>query len=324
MADREMPRIAILMAVHDPDMDWLAQQLDSLGAQTYPNLFLYVRDDCSPTVPHEQIAACVQEHITAFPYELSRNERNLGSNGTFESLTAGAQGDYFAYCDQDDIWLPDKLTTLLADMERGGAQLVCSDMYVIDGQGRQLADRIAKVRRHQVLKSGADLAAGLLTHNFVTGCTMLVRAETAKAALPFCPYMVHDHYLALWSAARGSVYSEPRPLIRYRIHGGNQTGTMAGVTGRASYGRVRIDESIRKFEWLKTHFPCDAALSAQLERDLAWLCARQKYWHEKKGAAALWRYRDCGKPITLFELAAAHLPEKIFMFFIGLSRKNII
>lgn len=43
------PLISILMAVYEPRLDWLREQLDSLNAQTYPNLRLYVRDDCSPT-----------------------------------------------------------------------------------------------------------------------------------------------------------------------------------------------------------------------------------------------------------------------------------
>lgn len=319
-----VPRIAILMAVYEPDMAWLAEQLDSLNAQTYPNLFLYVRDDCSPHTPYEQIAACVRAHITAFPFEISRNAHNLGSNGTFEQLTAQAQGAYFAYCDQDDVWLSDKLTTLFADIEREKAQLVCSDMRVIDAQGRAVADSITKVRRHQILQSGTGLAPGLLTHNFVTGCTMLVRAETAKAAIPFCPYMVHDHYLALYCAARGSIYAQPRPTICYRIHGSNQTEGMAGVSDKESYCRVRIEESIRKLEWLTAHFRCDASLAACMTRDLAWLRARERYWREKRGALTLWRLRDCGKQITLFELFAAHFPQRLFLFFIRLYRKNVI
>ena len=75
------------MAVYEPRMDWLREQLESLNAQTYPNLMLYVRDDCSPTVPHEEIQSCLQDCISAFPWQLRRNERNLGSNGTFEQLT---------------------------------------------------------------------------------------------------------------------------------------------------------------------------------------------------------------------------------------------
>ena len=61
------PRIAILMAVYEPRMDWLREQLLSLNAQTYPNLMLYIRDDCSPTVPFEEIQSCVQDCIRAFP-----------------------------------------------------------------------------------------------------------------------------------------------------------------------------------------------------------------------------------------------------------------
>ena len=100
----DKPQIAILMAVYEPRMDWLREQLLSLNAQTYPNLKLYVRDDCSPSVPYEEIQSCLQDCISAFPYTIQRNEKNLGSNGTFEQLTREAGGDYFAYCDQDDIW----------------------------------------------------------------------------------------------------------------------------------------------------------------------------------------------------------------------------
>ena len=92
----DKPLISILMAVYEPRMDWLREQLMSLNDQTYPNLCLYIRDDCSPTVPYEQIQSCVQDCITNFPYTIMRNEKNLGSNGTFELLTKEAGGDLFA------------------------------------------------------------------------------------------------------------------------------------------------------------------------------------------------------------------------------------
>ena len=110
------PPIAILMAVYEPRMDWLREQLLSLEAQTYPNLRLYICDDCSPTVPHEEIRRCVEECIHSFPYELKRNESNLGSNKTFEVLTQEVTGEYFAYCDQDDVWFPDKIEKTLKRM----------------------------------------------------------------------------------------------------------------------------------------------------------------------------------------------------------------
>ena len=318
------PLISILMAVYEPRMDWLRQQLVSLNEQTYPNLRLYVRDDCSPTVPYEQIQVCVRECITRFPYTVARNEKNLGSNGTFELLTREAEGDLFAYCDQDDVWLPEKLAVLQKTMEREQAVLVCSDMYVIDGEGRQTAGSITKVRRHHVFRSGTNLAEDLLTHNFVTGCTMLVRAESAKRAVPFCPYMVHDHYIALCCAAEGMVYSSPERTIRYRIHGGNQTGIMSGVRDKESYLDVRIGAAEEKLRWLEKYFPYRGDLGKSIHRRLRWAQARKENWQERGHASALWQLRDCGRQVTLYEIVAARLPEKLFMKTIGLARRNIM
>ena len=85
------PLISILMAVYEPRLDWLREQLESLEAQTYPNLRLYIRDDCSPTVPLEEINRCVEACIRNFPWTITRNEKNLGSNGTFQRLTEDAE-----------------------------------------------------------------------------------------------------------------------------------------------------------------------------------------------------------------------------------------
>lgn len=318
------PLISILMAVYEPRMDWLREQLQSLNDQSYPNLRLYIRDDCSPTVPYGDMEQCVRECITRFPYTLARNEENLGSNGTFQRLTGEAEGELFAYCDQDDIWLPEKLTVLQEAMEREDARLVCSDMYVIDGTGRQTADSITKVHRHHVFRSGTDLAEGLLTRNFVTGCTMLVRADSAQRAVPFCPYMVHDHYIALCCAAEGKVVSVPQQTICYRIHGSNQTGTMSGVRDKGSYLRFRIRDAEEKLRWLEANFPFRETLRDAIQLRIRWMAAREKNWKGFGHAGALWRLRRCGKQISVYEIVAARLPQRLFMRTINLARRNLI
>lgn len=318
------PLVSILMAVYEPRMDWLREQLDSLEAQKYPNLRLYIRDDCSPTVPFEDIRSLVAECIRSFPYEIRRNERNMGSNLTFQALTEEAEGEYFAYCDQDDVWLPEKLEVLQAEMERSGALLVCSDMYIIDGDGKRVADSITKVRRHHVFRSGDDLAAGLLFHNFVTGCTMLVDAGTAKDAVPFCPYMVHDHYLALWAAERGSVLSLDRRLIRYRVHGGNQTGLLAGVKDKATYGEKRIASMERRLYWLMDHFPCGDELRQVISDGEEWAAARERNWSGDGGKMVILKYRYFSKLVSYFEVLASWAPEWIFRVFISIGRRNLV
>lgn len=316
------PLITIVVAVYDPRIDWLTEQLTSLNAQTYPNLELNILDDCSPTVPFEEISACVQRCITAFPYTLRRNKTNIGSNLTFERLTKEAKGKYFAYCDQDDIWLPDKLSVLQQKMQDTGALLACSDMFVIDGEGNQTAKSITKVRRHQVFRSGFGLAEGLLVSNFVTGCTMLVNADEAQAAIPFCPYMVHDHYIALCCAAQGEIISVQQPQICYRIHGGNQTGLMAGVTDRESYKRIRIDNALNKFRWLAERFPYAHSMESAICKRIKWAEARTNNWINRKGRMIILRYCKFSLLPSLFEVAAPYLPDCVFDWFIQKSKSN--
>lgn len=319
------PLIAILMAVYEPRMDWLREQLVSLEEQTYPNLKLYVRDDCSPTVPFEKIQGCVEECIRSFPYEVWRNEENLGSNKTFERLTGEAEGEYFAYCDQDDVWLPEKLTVLQETLEREKALLACSDMYIIDGDGKVVADSITKIRRHHQFRSGTGLTDTLWYSNFASGCALLVRGGTAKGALPFNPYMYYDHYITLFAANGGSIAFVNQPLIRHREHGGNQSSTLQGVVDRESYRRLRVDNTTEAVRWLAGHFPADAALKRTLEEGLRWMEARQGYLRgERSMAGTVWRYRRYSPLASVFELGMPWMPDFLFKFVLWASRNNYI
>lgn len=324
MRTEKKPCIAILMAVYDPNLDWLRQQLESLNQQTYSNLRLFVRDDCSPRVPFDAVKAMVEECITAFPYTVCRNPENLGSNKTFEVLTAEGEGDYFAYCDQDDIWLPQKLELLLEDIQRTGVTMACCNLAVIDGTGKITAQTIKKARKHTAQHFAENPAAGFLFRNYVFGCACLMDAKQAKASLPMCPHYFHDHYLALWSAAHGGVYPDERVMLHYRIHGTNQTGVMLGVKDRESYEKERIQIIIDRMTWLETYFPCEAELKQTIHQGLLWAKARQENWRSHRGVKEMWRYRKLGLPVTLFELAAARMPEKLMMLVVTLLRKNII
>lgn len=319
------PLIAILMAVYEPRMDWLREQLLSLEGQTYPNLRLYVRDDCSPTVPFEKIRGCVEECIRSFPYEVWRNEKNLGSNRTFEQLTAEAEGEYFAYCDQDDVWLPEKLAVLQETLERERALLVCSDMYIIDGGGKVVADSITKIRRHHRFRRGTGLTDTLWYSNFASGCALLVRGKTAKDAIPLNPYMYYDHYITLYAANSGSIAFVERPLIRHREHGGNQSSTLQGVTDRESYRRLRVDNTTEAVRWLAENFPADAALKRTLEEGLRWMEARQDYLRGNRSmSGTVWRYRRYSPMASLFELGMPWMPGFLFKFVLWASRNNYI
>ncbi len=306
MQTDEYPLISIVMAVYKPRVDWLILQLESLDKQTYPNLELLVCDDC-PEYPVDE--AFFSEHIKAFSYKITRNEKNLGSNSAFEILTAKAQGEYISYCDQDDIWLPEKISELFELINRKKAALVFSDMMIIDGEGRKLADSITQIRKGHVLRRGDDLFGALLTHCFVTGCTMLVRKEIAKGAIPFVDNMVHDHWISLYASSRGRLDYSEKPLIYYRMHDGNQTGVLKNADTKSEYISERIDSFAERMKQIKERF----AERDDVKETAEWAFARQNYANHKKGSfSELWKYRGVNPKTTFFELLALRLPDSLF------------
>ena len=195
-------------------------------------------------------------------------------------------------------------------------------MSVMDGAGKTVARNINEVRP-QKFQSGTGLARELLFRNFVTGCTMLVDARTAKEAVPFCPGMVHDQYLALLCADRGAILSLEQPLIRYRIHGENQTGTLSGVSDKNSYERIRVEGSILRMEWLRDHVAFhDADTRKALDEALLWTQARRRHWQHRGGFFTVWKYRWFSPVTVCFESIAPYLPDVVFRKIVRLRKRT--
>ena len=323
--ETDKPLVSIVMATYNPRMDWLKEQLVSLNNQSYKALELLILDDCSSVVPLVAIENCVRDCITRIPFEINQNVQNLGSTMTFEKLTTLARGKYIAYCDQDDVWHRDKIEKCVEKIEASMGMLVFSDVNIIDGGGRRIADSMTKVRKHHRFQSGAGLEKVLLFSNFVTGCSMLINTDTAKEAVPFCPYMIHDHWLALFSSINGNLIFLEQPLIDYRIHENNQTLMMAGVTNKESYLKIRIEDALKKYLWYRERFRDNPELQKTITQAVEWMEARQAHFKNiTKGIAIIWKYRKFSYWTSVFELIAPMLPENLFMFVIGLKKKNII
>ncbi len=318
----ESKSVAILLAVYEPDVNWLCELLDSLQAQTYESIRLYVRDDASPTFPQDELRRILKEHASRLSPILLRNEQNLGSNATFEQLVRDCSEHYVAFCDQDDVWLPDKIenTVRLYEQSPLSPTLVCTNVSVIDGDGNELADRIDRHRRRHVFVRGTGLSEALIYRNFVMGCTVLAERERVLSYLPFPASVVHDHYLAFRAAADGALDYIDEPQMRYRIYGGNQTGVMTGVSTKQDYRHRRIDV----FDERVRAFSAAGALPA-LEEARAWSASRYDNFDRKKGGfRALWRLRHCNRTTSLFELFVLRMPAPIFRLAVRLVQKRIL
>lgn len=314
-------KITIALAVYKPNIEWLKLLLQSLNNQSYKNIELIICDDCpeSPVNP-----SIFEEYIKNFPYKIYQNKKNIGSNLTFEYLTSLATGDYIAYCDQDDIWTPNKLERLKKELELSNSLLSFSDMFIIDAQNKKIANSITKIRRRHIFLSGENLSKQLLVRNFVTGCTMLVNSQIAKEAIPFATKMVHDHWLALYASSKGSIKFVNESLIYYRQHSQNQTGVFIHVAKKSDYLKERILKPQQNLYEIKNRFPYNKNLTSHIKLLYDWFECRKNWWQKFSVFSAiqiLKQYR-LNPSAALFELVSARMPEFIFSFFIQLIKKN--
>ena len=271
------PLIAILMAVYNPRMDWLKLQLASLNSQTYPNLRLYIRDDCSSSIPFEEIQALVSQCITAFSFTIVRNEKNLGSNLTFEQLTREAEGEYFAYCDQDDIWDSNKLEMLFENINRTNATLSYCGQAVIDEESNVIAGDIRTIRSGDIFLEGKDCFRQLVVKNCIYGCTTIVPKFIAKESLPLPESFNYDHWISLWAAHRGTITRIESPLVFYRLHDRNQSTPLRGINTKQDYTKKRIYSLRNRLLACKSRFSDDEDTREYISELLQWVADREKW-----------------------------------------------
>lgn len=214
---------------------YLREQLDSLLAQTYGDWRLWVRDDGSTDETLAIVEAYRQRHsekIHLYHDELG----NIGSKRSFEELLQSCvSSDYIMFCDQDDVWLPEKLSIFHSEMrrmeERWGSAvplLVHGDMRVVDGELQEI---------HPSFWQYANLRPDLLDENVhflgicndVTGCSCMFNQAARRVSFPFNPqsYM-HDAWMGVSVLAHGGkIHPIYEPTMLYRQHGHNTLGAVA-------------------------------------------------------------------------------------------------
>ncbi|MGQ9628531.1 MAG: glycosyltransferase family 2 protein [Anaerolineae bacterium] len=215
------PLISIAMCTYNGKA-YLGDQLASIANQTYPPDELVICDDGST----DNTLQILEQFSKEAPFRVTvyRNEQTLGPTKNFEKAISLCTGDVIFLSDQDDVWMPHKVSVLsqaLADNPDAG--YVFSDALVVDEElrpfGYTMWTSISFTgRQRKRFKQGHQLEV-LLKHNVVTGATMAFRAALRDWLLPIPEQWVHDAWIALLASAAGAGgISIEEPLIRYRQH----------------------------------------------------------------------------------------------------------
>ncbi|WP_296742878.1 glycosyltransferase family 2 protein [Mesorhizobium sp.] len=226
--------MAVLMATKDGEA-FLGEQLQSLLDQSWPLLDLWVSDDGSVDGTRSIVEAWRPRWTRGSVTLVDGPRKGFAANFRSMIVDPRLDADYYAFCDQDDIWEPDRLESAIRWMKAQGGDkplLFCSRTATISEDGAPAG--------YSPLFSRPPSFRNALVQSIAGGNTMLLNRSArdllAKASAR-AEFVSHDWWAYLIvTAAGGSVRYEPRPLVRYRQHGANLVG--ANVSWKARLSRL--------------------------------------------------------------------------------------
>lgn len=209
-----MKKVTVLLSTYN-GKKFLDEQLESLQAQTDVDLHVLVRDDGSKDATHD-ILRKWENKMNLSWYAAP----NVGSTKSFmELLCKAPESDYYAFCDQDDIWLPEKLKVAVEKLDElpTKRKLYCSNLYLYIKEHKQGLMRPSAINFNK---------HSSLIRSIATGCTCVFDSELRELIINNMPSNIHMHDLWLFHTAMffGTVYYDDNSYILYRQHGKNQIG----------------------------------------------------------------------------------------------------
>ena len=210
-----MQTVAILLSTYNGQR-FLDRQLESIYKQKHLENFdiqIVVRDDGSQDDTLNILKKwSVRMNITIY------DKKNIGARESFYWLIINApKADYYALCDQDDIWKEDKLSIAIKSIKEE-RMLYFSNMEYIDSNGRKLGKRFLKEDFKLSLKR-------VFMCNPANGCTMVWNSELQKILkiIPYDTFSMHDEFISTIALTMGKVIYDSEVSMYYRVHNFNVT-----------------------------------------------------------------------------------------------------
>ena len=253
MEYRELPHVLVMMATYNGE-HYIADQVDSVLNQKDVRITLWISDDCSTDSTMELLKRYEDDPRV----QVHRNETNRGVALNFMQMVYRANEatfDYYAFADQDDVWLPEKLSVAIQYIEKhlcdstvrrikgiGTPVLYCSDLQNVNSG-------LSDARRELAgLRINPELRATPLLRNWYSGCTMVFNPAMLRL---ICKKQygefprIHDTWVYLLAYYCGNVFfdSDSAHILR-RITGNNTEGAVfPGRDARASSVRRMFQKS---------------------------------------------------------------------------------
>lgn len=250
--------IAILMSVYNGEK-FLCEQINSIINQTYCNWRLYIYDDGSTDDSVKIIAHyCDKDSRIMF---VNRLGNHLGPALAFMSLVEIIDSDLYMFCDQDDVWLNDKVRITYeryCSVKKKSIPIVIhTDVSVVDENLTMLAESYwhdINLNPDKINKFNY-----LCVSCYTNGNTMLFNKEAKRLCFPLDGHIImHDKYVSSRVLKSGGVVDAIHtPLVLYRQHDNNVCGFRVGsqnaIVSRLKYISSIIRTNIEGYRSLRDY-----------------------------------------------------------------------
>jgi glycosyltransferase involved in cell wall biosynthesis len=205
--------------------EFIREQIDSVLPQLSSHDELIVSDDCSDDHTTQIINAYADKRIKLF-----RNSNQVGVTKNFETGLKQCAGDYIFLADQDDVWMPEKISVMVEHLQR-------HDLVICDCD---VADHALGVKHRSFFNmnnSGKGLIKNIIRNSYM-GCCMAFRRNVLHRALPFPGDVpLHDMWIGLIGEIHFKTHFLPQPLVYHRRHGRNAS-TTSGTSRHSMAGKI--------------------------------------------------------------------------------------
>ena len=207
---------------------FILDQLESIFHQTMKADIVCIYDDASTDDTFDKVVKFCEGKPS---WNCLQRSKNVGYRKNFELSITETPCDLLFFSDQDDLWYPNKIETMVQYLKiNPEVQLLFSKADTIDGNGKKLKDSTEKhfqINPHvkKCFNNTLDSFQFFLRRNVLTGATMVARRNNLRECIPFSPLLVHDHWIPLWlSAMDNKIAYISTSTMAYRIHSLQQLG----------------------------------------------------------------------------------------------------
>ncbi len=292
----ENKRVLVLLSSYNGEQ-YIEQQIKSILTQReLHEVHIRIRDDGSTDGTHAIIERLMDENPGRI--ELLKGQ-NIGLNASFFELLKSADGyDYYAISDQDDVWLPEKLSTAVCSLETAGFEkdmplLFASTSYLVDDDLKPFGQTRRQVRPFTIYNT--------IIQNICPGHTQVMNQALLKLIQKNWDtekIYVYDSWIMNMAQLYGKIVFSNTSFTLYRQHKGNQLGSGSGVLGQLLSSGKRVstnkgplyrkqiayflEENREKLDECGYQQELEDFLNARTVKDRIRYCLRSKLYRQKK------------------------------------------